>query len=58
MNKHTPGPWAVHHDPDWCQWSVHSAKPADLAETPVYYVLAERIGGHIRGETFDDFSEV
>jgi hypothetical protein len=60
MNKptHTPGPWAVHHDPDWNQWSVRSANPDDLAEAPIYYELADRIGGHVHGENFDDYSEL
>lgn len=56
--KHTPGPWAVHHNPDWNQWSVRSANPSGLADAPIYYELADRIGGHVLGESFDDYSEV
>lgn len=58
MNKHTPGPWAAHFDNSWNQWSVRSANTADLAEAPLYYELADRIGGHVRGERFDNYSEI
>lgn len=58
MNKHTPGPWAAHYDNKWCKWSVRSANAADLAEAPIYYELAEGIGGHVRGKSFNDYSEV
>lgn len=57
-NKFTPGPWAAVFEPEWNQWSIRSANPADLAEAPVYYELASSIGGHVRGENFDDYSEV
>ncbi|YCH23121.1 hypothetical protein M1D96_06350 [Pseudomonas sp. D1-3] len=58
QNKHTPGPWAVHHEPEWNHWSVRSANAADLAEAPIYFELAENIGGHVRGDDFSDRSEI
>ncbi len=58
MTKHTPGPWAAHYDNRWGKWSVRSANAADLAEAPIYYELAEGIGGHVRGKSFNDYSEV
>ncbi len=57
-NKFTPGPWVAVFEPDWNQWSVRSANAEDLAEAPVYYELASSIGGHVRGDNFDDYSEV
>lgn len=53
--KHTPGPWVVHEGDEI---DVRSANPADLAQAPVYYCIAENIGGHVHGENFDDYSEV
>lgn len=55
-NKHTPGPWALHSDEHGID--IRSANPEDLAEAPLYYVIAADIGGHVRGDQFDDFSEV
>ncbi|WP_213881255.1 hypothetical protein [Pseudomonas sp. dw_358] len=55
--KHTPGPWVVEVD-TWGTTSVKSANEEDLQEWPIEYFLAEKIGGHIYGEDFGDFSEV
>lgn len=53
--KFTPGPWAVHRG---MEIDVRSANAEDLAEAPIYYCIAESIGGHVRGDNFDDYSEV
>lgn len=55
MTKHTPGPWVVHEGDEI---DIRSANPADLAQAPIYYCIAENIGGHVHGENFDDYSEV
>lgn len=58
--KATPGPWITHTD-KWGELSVRSNNAedaAEYAECGVFYELAERIGGHVRGDDFDDFSEV
>jgi hypothetical protein len=55
--KGTPGPW-VSETNQWGETSVKSANESDLAEWPVEYFIAEKIGGHVRGEDFTDFSEV
>lgn len=55
MTKHTAGPWVVHEGDEI---DVRSANPADLAQAPIYYCIAENIGGHVYGENFDDYSEV
>lgn len=55
MSEHTPGPWIVH---EGYEIDVRSANPADLAEAPIYYCIAENIGGHVRGKNFDDYREV
>lgn len=55
MTKHTQGPWVVHEGDEI---DVRSANPADLAQAPIYYCIAENIGGHVHGENFDDYSEV
>lgn len=55
MSKHTPGPWVVHEGDEI---DVRSTNPADLAQAPIYYCIAENVGGHVHGENFDDYSEV
>lgn len=55
--KHTPGPWVVDVNP-WGETSVKSANAEDLQEWPIEYFIAEKIGGHVRGVDFGDFSEV
>lgn len=57
MSGHTPGPWVVEVN-NWGETSVKSANDEDLQEYPIEYYIAERIGGHVRGEDFTDFSEV
>jgi len=54
-HKHTPGPWVIHKGDEI---DIRSANPADLAQAPIYFVIAENIGGHVHGEQFDDYSEV
>lgn len=56
-SKFTPGPWVAETN-QWGETSVKSANEADITEWPVEYFIAEKVGGHVRGEDFTDFSEV
>lgn len=56
-SKFTPGPW-ISETNQWGETSVKSANESDIAEWPVEYFIAEKVGGHVRGEDFTDFSEV
>lgn len=52
--KGTPGPWSVTGDPDSFSGVCVEAEKEGI----IHWVIADRIGGHILGEEYDDYSEV
>ncbi len=56
--KHTEGPWIVEVGGMFDGLQIRSMNERDKADAPMRYVLAERIGGRVFGENWDDYSEV